>query len=277
MMISDRKDALKEAYDYIRRQFQDETPIGIILGTGLGGLVNEIEEEKSIPYNFIPHFPISTVETHFGKLIFGTLRGKKVVAMQGRFHYYEGYSMWDITFPVRIMKMLGVKVLLISNAGGGMNLKYNNGDLVVLDDHINLQPENPLRGPYDPEWGPRFVDMIAPYDKELIQKALAFGKANDYNIHEGIYVSVVGPSLETRAEYRYLHNIGADVVGMSTVPEVIVANQGGIRVCAVSVITDMCDPDNLEPINIEKIIATANEAEPRLTALMANLVEELDV
>jgi purine-nucleoside phosphorylase len=277
MMISDRKDALKEAYDYIRRQYKEETPIGIILGTGLGGLVNEIEEEKSIPYNFIPHFPISTVETHFGKLIFGKLRGKPVVAMQGRFHYYEGYSMWEITFPVRIMKMLGAKVLLISNAGGGMNLDYENGDLVVLDDHINLQPENPLRGPYDPEWGPRFVDMVAPYDKELIQKALTYGNSKGYRIHEGVYVSVVGPSLETRAEYRYLRGIGADVVGMSTVPEVIVANQGGMRVCAVSVITDMCDPDNLEPVDIEHIISTANKAEPRLTSLMAHLIEELDV
>jgi len=277
MMISDRKDALQDAHDFIRRQYQGEPPIGIILGTGLGGLVNEIEEEKSIPYNFIPHFPISTVETHFGKLIFGKLRGKPVVAMQGRFHYYEGYSMWEITFPVRIMKMLGVKVLFISNAGGGMNLDYANGDLIVLDDHINLQPENPLRGPYDPSWGPRFVDMVAPYDKELKEKAIAYGKEKGYRINEGVYVAVVGPSLETRAEYRYLRGIGADVVGMSTVPEVIVANQSGMRVCAVSVITDMCDPDNLDPINIEHIIATANEAEPRLTALMAHLIAELEV
>lgn len=274
-MDSAYKDALQDAYDYIRRQFDGTPEIGIILGTGLGGLCEQIEEEKVFPYNFIPHFPISTVESHFGKLIFGELGGKKIVAMQGRFHHYEGYSMQEITFPVRIMKMLGVNTLFISNAGGGLNLDFENGDLVVIDDHINLLPANPLVGPNDPMFGPRFPDMSRPYDPALSKKALEIGKEKGFRIQEGIYVAVSGPNLETRAEYRMLRILGADVVGMSTVPEVIVANQAGMRVCTISVITDMGDPDNLEPILIEDVIAIANEAEPRLTALMAELIESL--
>ncbi|MDB4286323.1 purine-nucleoside phosphorylase [bacterium] len=262
-----------EAIDYIRRQYDGKPEIGIILGTGLGGLTQKINIEKELAYNFIPNFPISTVEGHFGKLIFGTLGNKKVVAMQGRFHYYEGYSMEQITFPVRIMKQLGIKKLFISNAGGGLNLDYENGDLVVLDDHINLQTANPLTGMNDPEWGDRFPDMSAPYNKELKQKALEIGTRKGFRVHEGVYVAVSGPNLETRAEYRFLRLIGADVVGMSTVPEVIVANQMHLDVFAISVVTDMCDPDNLHATNIEDIIAVANEAEPRLTALLAELIE----
>ncbi|MFK7969269.1 MAG: purine-nucleoside phosphorylase [Bacteroidia bacterium] len=274
-MDSAYKEALQEAYDYIRRQFDGEPEIGIILGTGLGGLCDQIEEQKAFPYNFIPHFPISTVESHFGRLIFGKLGGKNIVAMQGRFHHYEGYSMKEITFPVRVMKMLGVETLFISNASGGLNLDFANGDLVVIDDHINMLPSNPLVGPSDPMFGPRFPDMSRPYDPVLSQKALEIGKRKGFSIHEGIYIAVSGPNLETRAEYRMLRNLGADIVGMSTVPEVLVASQSGIKVCAVSVITDMGDPDNLGPITIEDVVAVANEAEPRLTALMAELIESL--
>lgn len=270
------KESLQDAYDYIRRQYEGSPEIGIILGTGLGGLAQEIEEEKVFPYNFIPHFPISTVESHFGRLIFGKLGGRNIVAMQGRFHHYEGYSMKEITFPVRIMHMLGVTQLCISNAGGGLNLDFKNGDLVVIDDHINLLPANPLTGSHDPSFGSRFPDMSRPYDPELQAKALEIGKKQGITIHPaGVYVSVGGPNLETRAEYRMLRRLGADVVGMSTVPEVIVANQSGMKVFAVSVITDMGDPDNLEPIVIEDVIAVANEAEPRLTALMSELIRSL--
>lgn len=267
--------ALTEAYEYIRKQYPEESEIGIILGTGLGGLVSEIKEEKVIPYNFIPNFPISTVESHFGKLIFGTIGDKKVVAMQGRFHYYEGYSMQELTFPVRIMKMLGIHTLFISNAAGGMNPDYRNGDLMILDDHINLQTHNPLIGPNMSEFGPRFPDMSAPYDKELISKAQAIAKEKSYRLHTGVYVAVTGPNLETRAEYRFLRIIGADVVGMSTVPEVIVARHMDLRTCAISVITDMCDPDNLKPVTLEEVIAVASEAEPRLTYILSRLIKEL--
>ena len=274
-MSLEYKADLREATEYIQKQYSEKPEIGIILGTGLGGLAKEIVEEKVIPYNFIPHFPISTVESHFGKLIFGSLGNKKVVAMQGRFHFYEGYSPQEITFPVRVLGMLGVETLLISNAGGGLNLDYQNGDLVILDDHINFQYENPLRGISDPDFGSRFPDMSEPYDKKLSLRAQEIADEKGYRAHQGVYVSVPGPSLETRAEYRFLRMIGADVVGMSTVPEVIVANQMNMRVCAVSVITDMCDPDNLQKISIEHILATAEEAEPRLTDIMAELIRGL--
>ncbi len=264
-----------EAYDYIRKMYAEEVEVGIILGTGLGGLINEIKEEKTIPYNFIPHFPISTVESHFGKLIFGTMGDKKVVAMQGRFHYYEGYSMQEITFPLRVLKMLGINSLFISNAAGGMNLDYKKGDLMVIEDHINLQPANPLAGPNLDTFGPRFPDMSQPYDKKLIDRALAVAEEEGYRVHKGVYVAVTGPNLETRAEYRFLRMIGADVVGMSTVPEVIVANHMGLRVCAISVITDECDPDHLEPISVPEIIRVAGEAEPRLTHILSTLINEL--
>ncbi|WNJ16233.1 purine-nucleoside phosphorylase [Pontibacter sp. G13] len=266
---------LTEAFEYIRKQYSGTPEIGIVLGTGLGGLVAEIEEEKVIPYNFIPHFPISTVESHFGKLIFGKIGDKPVVAMQGRFHYYEGYSMQEITFPIRIMKMLGIHTLFISNASGGMNLDYKCGDLMIIDDHINLQNANPLVGPNMDEFGPRFPDMSRPYDPELIQKAEDIAGEKGYRVHKGVYVGVTGPNLETRAEYRFLHRIGADVVGMSTVPEVIVARHMDLRVCAISVITDECDPDDLHPVSIEDVIAVANEAEPKLTDILATLIKGL--
>lgn len=263
---------INEAYEYIRKMTSHAPRIGIVLGTGLGGLISEIEIEKSIPYNFIPYFPISTVESHFGRLIFGHIEGLPVVAMQGRFHYYEGYSMQEITFPIRILKKLGIETLFISNAAGGLNLDYKKGDLMVIEDHINLQSENPLAGPNLERYGPRFPDMSAPYDRDLIDKALAISKDMKINVHEGVYVSVNGPNLETRAEYRFLRLIGADVVGMSTVPEVIVARHMDLRVFAISVITDECDPDNLKPVDVAEIIETATQAEPHMTAILCKLI-----
>ncbi|MDW3651093.1 MAG: purine-nucleoside phosphorylase [Bacteroidia bacterium] len=269
------QEKLQEAFEYVSKQISSRPKIGIVLGTGLGRLVEEIDQDKALPYNFIPHFPISTVESHFGKLIFGKIGDKEVVAMQGRFHYYEGYNMQEITFPIRMMKMLGVETLFISNASGAVNLSFQNGDLMVIDDHINLQPANPLTGPNISEFGPRFPDMSAPYDKELSARALEIAKENDIRAHIGVYVGVPGPNLETRAEYRYMRIIGGDVVGMSTVPEVIVARHMDMRVCAISVITDIGDPDNLHPISLEDVIAVANEAEPKLTHLLSTLIKEL--
>lgn len=269
------QEKLQETLDYISKHITKTPEIGIVLGTGLGRLVDEIDQEKSLPYNFIPNFPISTVESHFGKLIFGTIGNKQVVAMQGRFHFYEGYNMQEITFPIRVMKLLGVKTLFISNASGAVNLDYQNGDLMILDDHINLQGGNPLIGPNIAEMGPRFPDMSRPYDKELNDKAAKIAKENGYRAHTGVYIGVQGPNLETRAEYRMMRILGADVVGMSTVPEVIVARHMDLRVCAISVITDIGDPDNLHPISIDDVIAVANEAEPKLTHLLSTLIKEL--
>lgn len=268
------KEHIDNAVAFIRNSFAGTPKIGIVLGTGLGGLVTEIEIEKEIPYNFIPHFPISTVESHFGKLIFGTIGGKQVVAMQGRFHYYEGYTMQQITFPIRVLHQLGVETLYISNAAGCMNLDWKKGDLMVIDDHINLQPENPLTGSNMDEFGPRFPDMSRPYNPQMSEAALKIAKEENISAHKGVYVSVSGPNLETRAEYRFLRTIGADVVGMSTVPEVIVANHMGMKLLAISVITDMCDPDHLEPALVEDIIAVANEAEPKLTRILSRMIKE---
>lgn len=268
---------INEALDYIRKQYDGTPEAGIVLGTGLGGLVNEIEIEKEIAYNFIPHFPISTVESHFGKLIFGKLGGKAVVAMQGRFHHYEGYSMDQITFPVRVLKMLGIKALFISNASGGMNLDFKKGSLMIIEDHINLQPTNPLTGPNLDDLGPRFPDMSAPYDPELIALAHKIAKEEDITLNEGVYVAVTGPNLETRAEYRFLRLIGADVVGMSTVPEVIVAAHMGLRTCAITVITDECDPANLKPVNVAEIIEVAMNTEPKLTRILHRMIEEVEL
>jgi purine-nucleoside phosphorylase len=265
---------INEAVAYIRQHYAGKPAVGIVLGTGLGGLVTEIKIEKEIAYNFIPYFPVSTVESHFGKLIFGSIGDKAVVAMQGRFHYYEGYSMAEITFPIRVLRMLGVETLYISNAAGGMNLGYQKGDLMVIDDHINMQPENPLAGPNLDDLGPRFPDMSRPYDKTLIQRAMEIADEEDIRAHVGVYVSVAGPNLETRAEYRFLRMIGADVVGMSTVPEVIVANHMNMRTFAISVVTDMCDPDHLEPANVPDIIETATKAEPKLTRILSRLIRE---
>ena len=267
---------IKEATEYLTKHGIDKPEIGVILGTGLGNLfVKEIKNSIEINYNSIPHFPVSTVEFHKGKLIYGDVKGKKVLAMQGRFHYYEGYSMQKITLPVRVMKMLGVKNLLISNAAGNMNLKWKKGQLMLIDDHINLQPDNPLRGENFEVLGPRFPDMSEPYSKKINKLLIKIAKEKKIKLNEGVYVAVIGPNLETRAEYRFLHKIGADAVGMSTVPEVLVANHMGMPCCAVSVLTDDCDPDNLKPAVISKIIEIAGKAEAKLTELYVELIGKL--
>jgi purine-nucleoside phosphorylase len=267
---------IKEATDYLKKHGVTNPEIGVILGTGLGNLfVKEIKNSIEINYNSIPHFPSSTVEFHKGKLIYGDIQGKKVLAMQGRFHFYEGYSMQQITLPVRVMKILGVEQLLISNAAGNMNLKWKKGDLMLIDDHINLLPDNPLRGPNYEKFGPRFPDMSQPYSAKLNKKLVAIAKKEKVKLHKGVYVGVMGPNLETRAEYRFLHRIGADAVGMSTVPEVIVANHMGLPCCAISVLTDDCDPDNLKPANISEIIEIAGKAEKKLTRLYVALIAKL--
>ncbi len=249
--------------------------LGIILGTGLGKLAEEIDVRASVAYDDIPHFPISTVESHHGRLLCGHLRGVPVLAMQGRFHLYEGYGPQQVTFPVRVLATLGVETLLVSNAAGGMNPHYRRGDLMLLTDHINLQGVNPLVGPNVEAWGPRFPDMSEPYDPALRRLAEERALALGIKLQQGVYVAVTGPNLETKAEYRFLRAIGADVVGMSTVPEVIVARHMDLRVLAFSVITDECFPDALEPVTLEAVLAAAAEAEPKLTALMAAVVEAL--
>ena len=249
--------------------------VGIILGTGLGGLAKEIEVDTEIPYEQIPAFPLSTVESHAGRLLVGRLNKRPVVAMQGRFHRYEGYSLAEVTFPVRVLHALGARTLVVSNACGGMNPLWAPGDLVLLSDHINLLGDNPLVGSNDERLGPRFPDMSAPYDPELRAVARAAALELGIVLREGVYVAVPGPSLETRSEYRMLRAIGADVVGMSTVPEVIVAVHAGMRALGISIITDQCLPDALEPADISRIIATATQAEPSLTRLIRSLVGRL--
>jgi purine-nucleoside phosphorylase len=265
-----------EATSFLKSKGVQTPEVGVILGTGLGNLfVKEIKNPIVINYNSIPHFPISTVEFHKGQLIYGEIKKKKVLAMQGRFHYYEGYNMRQITLPVRVMKMLGIKNLLISNAAGNMNLKWKKGALMMIDDHINLLPDNPLRGENFEALGPRFPDMSEPYSKKLNRILQAIANEKKISLHEGVYAGVMGPNLETRAEYRFLRTIGADAVGMSTVPEVIVANHMGIPCCAVSVLTDDCDPDNLKPVNIAEIIEVAGKAEKKLTELYVELIGQL--
>lgn len=267
-------DAAQEALAAIREVTQASPGAAIVLGTGLGGLVGELEVATEIPYEEIPHFPLSTVESHTGKLIFGTLGGAEVVAMQGRFHLYEGYSPIEATFPIRVMKLLGAETLYVSNACGGMNPMYRECDLMMIGDHIHLQGSNPLVGSNDERWGPRFVDMLDAYDPELRARAKEIAREEGFRLQEGTYVCVAGPNLETRAEYRMLRWSGADVVGMSTVPEVIVARHMGMRVFACSVVTDMCHPEALEVAELEHIIANAGKAEPQLTKLLARLVAE---
>jgi purine-nucleoside phosphorylase len=277
--LSPLRQQINETLMYIRSRTSMQPDVGIILGTGLGGLVSEIEIETVLDYGTIPHFPLSTVETHKGKLIFGTLAGKKVVAMQGRFHYYEGYTMQQITFPVRVMSQkagLGVKTLLMSNAVGGLNPLFHAGDLMIITDHINLTGDNPLIGPNDDTLGPRFPDMSEPYSKKLIASAGQIALENKIPVQKGVLVSVLGPNLETRAEYRFLRWTGADVVGMSTVPECIVANHMDMKVLGISVITDECFPDSLKPASLEAIITVANKAEPKLTMLMKEVVRSLE-
>lgn len=267
---------IKEATDYLQSKGIGNPEIGIILGTGMGNLfVQKIENPVEIEYRDIPHFPVSTVEFHKGKLVSGTIVGKKVLAMHGRFHYYEGYTAEQITLPVRVMKSLGIKYLLISNAAGNMNLNWHKGELMLIDDHINLQPENPLRGPNIESQGPRFPDMSQPYDKNLNGKLKTIAASKGIILNEGVYACVTGPNLETRAEYRFLRTIGADAVGMSTVPEVIVANHVALPCCAISVLTDDCDPDNLKPANIAEIIEIAGKAEASLTDLYIELIKTL--
>ncbi|HWD88496.1 MAG TPA: purine-nucleoside phosphorylase [Mucilaginibacter sp.] len=269
-------ESIQQTTSYIKNRIGDFEPeVGIILGTGLGGLVSEIEVEKQLLYANIPDFPISTLEFHSGKLIFGKLAGKKVVAMQGRLHFYEGYTMQQITFPVRVMKMLGIKTLFVSNASGSLNPDFRKGDLMVIDDHINLQHLNPLIGRNEEELGPRFPDMSQPYERSLIKKALEIAKENNITCHKGVYVAVTGPNLETRAEYHYLRIIGGDAVGMSTVPEVIVANHMRLPVFAISVLTDEGFPEELEPVSVEEILAVAHEAEPKMTLILKKLIAGL--
>ncbi|MEQ8478715.1 purine-nucleoside phosphorylase [Fulvivirga sp.] len=267
---------IRDAADYLQSKGIENPEVGVILGTGLGSkFIATMDVIKTIEYSDIPHFPLVTVMSHDGKLVYGTIHGKKVLAMDGRFHYYEGYSMQQITFPVRVLKMLGIKQLLLSNAAGNMNLNWKKGQLMLIDDHINLQPDNPLRGKNYDELGPRFPDMSQPYNEKLNSELKAIAKEKGIQLNEGVYVSVIGPNLETRAEYRYLRNIGADVVGMSTVPEVIVANHMGLPCCAISVLTDDCDPDNLKAVDIAEIIAIAGKAEEKLTELYVELINRL--
>lgn len=269
------KQQIQESVQYIRSHTEMRPTIGIILGTGLGALAKEITQKVVIEYEDIPHFPVSTVESHHGKLIFGKLAGKNVVAMQGRFHYYEGYTMQQISFPVRVMKFLGVKNLLISNAAGGMNPHFKRGDIMIITDHINLQGDNPLIGKNDNIMGPRFPDMSEPYSKELIELAEQTALNLKFKVQRGVFVAVQGPNLETKSEYRFLRFIGADAVGMSTVPENIVANHMGLKVLGFSIITDECFPDSLKPASVEEIIAVANKAEPKLTSIMKEVVKKI--
>jgi purine-nucleoside phosphorylase len=268
-------DRAEEAAAAIRKRFPRRPEVAIILGTGLGRLGAEIESPVAIGYSDIPYFPLSTVESHAGRLLCGTLAGKAVVAMQGRFHRYEGYSLQQVTFPVRVLRALGARTLVVSNACGGMHPLWRPGDLMLIADHINLLGDNPLVGPNDDRLGPRFPDMSDPYDSGLRELARAVALERAITLREGVYVAVSGPNLETRAEYRFLRAIGADVVGMSTVPEVIVAVHGGMRVLGVSIITDLCLPDNLQPATVQQIIGVANEAEPRLTELVVGVLERL--
>ena len=268
--------ALNESIDYLKRKIGDFEPeVGIVLGTGLGGLVKDIKVEYSIMYSSIPNFPISTLEFHSGKLIFGELEGKKVVAMQGRLHYYEGYSMKQITFPIRVLKSLGIKHLFVSNAAGSLNPEFKKGDLMIINDHINLQPESPLRGINDSDLGPRFPDMSEPYSRKLIAEGLKIAKEENITCHQGVYVAVTGPNLETKAEYNYLRIIGGDAVGMSTVPEIIVANHMGLPVFAISVLTDEGFPEILLPVSLEEIIETAAKSEPKMTIILSKLISTL--
>ena len=266
---------IAEATASIRSRWDHTARVGIILGTGLGNLAREIECGATIDYESIPHFPRSTAVSHAGQLVCGKLAGLTVVAMEGRFHAYEGYSHQQLTFPVRVMKALGSDTLIVSNACGGMNPQYRRGDIMVIDDHINLMGDNPLIGVNDDRLGPRFPDMSCPYDPQLIELALEIARRENFAAHRGVYVAVTGPNLETRAEYRFLRQIGSDVVGMSTVPEVIVAVHAGLRVLGLSVITDMCFPDALEPVNIDLILKAASDSEPKLRSILLGVLERI--
>ena len=265
---------IEEAYAHIESRIDVKPDFGIILGTGLGALTKEVTVTKVINYEEIPNFPVSTVESHKGKLIFGELAGKQVVVMQGRFHYYEGYTMQEVTFPVRVLKLLGIKKLFVSNAAGGLDKDYEISDLMIIKDHINLMPENPLTGKNLDRFGGRFPDMSEPYDLQLIDQAMTIAERHEIGIHQGVYAAVTGPNLETRAEYKYLRIIGADAVGMSTVPEIIVARHMQLPCFALSVITDLCIPETLKKITVEEVIAAAMKAEPGMTKIIKELVAQ---
>ncbi len=269
------KKQLEESVAHLKSKGFDTPEIGIVLGTGLGRLVDEIKNPIEAHYNHIPFFPLATVEFHTGKLVYGTIEEKKVVVMQGRFHLYEGYDFMDITYPIRVMHMLGISKLFISNAAGAINLDYKKGDMMLIEDHINLQGGSPLAFKNVSAFGQRFVDMSEPYDKDMCKKLMTIAKDHGISLKSGVYASVVGPQLETKAEYRMLKIIGADAVGMSTVPEVIVANHLELPIVAVSVLTDECDPDHLEPVNIAEIIAIAEETEPKMVKLFRELIKQL--
>jgi purine-nucleoside phosphorylase len=269
------KQQVQEAVEVVRGQSQIEPGIGIIMGTGLGGVASEMQVETQISYADLPHFPTSTVETHAGRLLLGTMAAKPVVAMQGRFHLYEGYTMKQITFPVRVMKALGVETLIVSNIAGGMNPNFRAGDLVLMTDHINLLGDNPLIGPNDDGLGPRFPDMSEPYSRTLIQLAEEIALKENIKVQKGVYVAVPGPNLETAAEYRFLRAIGADMVGMSTVPEIIVAIHSGMRTFGLTVISDVCFPDALEAADINELIRVTQEVQPQVSRLLKRLVEEM--
>lgn len=275
-MSDSRLARIEQAVEHVRRRGDWNPEVGVVLGTGLGALITDIEIDQAIDYAEIPHFPVSTVESHNGRLVFGRLQGRSVMAMEGRFHYYEGYTMEQVTFPIRVMQKMGVETLIVSNACGGMNPGYRRGDLMRIDDHINLIGDNPLRGPNLDELGPRFPDMSEPYDRGLGALADRVSLEAGIRLHVGVYVAVAGPNLETRAEYRFLRTIGADVVGMSTVPEVIVARHANMRVLGVSIVTDECFPDALEPMDVETIIRVAGEAEPRMTRVIRDTIARLD-
>lgn len=267
---------IEAACKAIVEQYAERPKIGLILGTGLSGLSEQIDQQAVLPYEQIPHFPHSTVESHTGQLVCGKLSGHNIIAMEGRFHHYEGYSLQEVTFPVRVMKELGCEVLIVTNAAGGMNTQYSLADIMIIEDHINMMPDNPLRGVNDDTLGPRFPDMSAPYDAKLIEIAKASALSLDIPAQTGVFVAVSGPNLETRAEYRMLKAFGADVVGMSTVPEVIVAQHAGLRVLGFSVVTDMCLPDALEPVELAKILEVAAIGGERLSRLIPKVIETID-
>lgn len=273
--MEDLKQMINEAVSFIRTKTKESPKLGVILGTGLGGLAKAVKREVEIPYDQIPHFPVSTVESHAGKLLIGTVGGKRVVAMEGRFHLYEGYTLKQVTFPVRVMKALGIETLIVSNAAGGLNPQFNKGDIVLMTDHINFQGDNPLIGKNDDTMGPRFPDMFNAYDRDLRDLAIQVSVEEKIPVQKGVYVGVSGPTLETAAEYRMMRVLGGDLVGMSTVPEVIVARHQGTKVLGFSVVTDMGLPDAMEACSHQKIVAVAEVAGPKLSRLIEKIVERM--